>query len=79
MCFGFPNSMILGFLDFKGDPEKFHRRKYHFIPHLGDGIPWFQNLSSSYGPNELNFPLILRFPYFSHYALVQEKNFLFRK
>ena len=56
MFLGFPNSMILGFLNFKSEPEKFHRRKYHLIPHPGDGIPWFQNLSSSYGPNGLIFP-----------------------
>ena len=23
-----------------GEPEKFHRWKYHLIPHQGDGIPW---------------------------------------
>ena len=35
-----------------GEPEKFHRRKYHLISHPGDGIPWSQNLPGSYGPGE---------------------------
>ena len=56
MFLGFPYSMILGFFNFKREPEKFYRRKYHLIPHPGDGIPWCQNLSSSYAPNELIFP-----------------------
>ena len=48
--------MILGFLNFKGEPEKFHRRKYHLIPHSGDSIPWCKNLSGSYGQDESIFP-----------------------
>ena len=39
-----------------GEPEKFHRRRIHLIPHPGDGIPWRQNFSSGYGPDESIFP-----------------------
>ena len=39
-----------------GEPEKFHRRKFHLIPHQGDGIPWRRNLSGSYVPGESTKP-----------------------
>ena len=41
-----------------GEPEKTHGRKYHLIPHQGDGIPWGQNFSGSYEPGESTKPLL---------------------
>ena len=38
------------------EPEKFHRRKIHLIPHPGDGTSWRQNFSGSYGPGESGNP-----------------------
>ena len=40
------------------EEEKTHGRKYHLIPHQGDGIPWRRNLSCSYVPGESTLSLI---------------------